>query len=73
MVVIRTAMLIEISYFPQEVREGQSPYDQLARLYTEGMDSIGDTSDVARSESQVVSVPILGSMAFDPLTGVPYP
>lgn len=37
MVEIYTAMLIELSYYPDQIREGRSPYPELKKLYDEGM------------------------------------
>lgn len=39
---IRAAMLIELAYFPEQVRGEQSPYPQLKELYDEGMVSLVD-------------------------------
>lgn len=73
LVAIRAAMLVEMSYFPEQVREGQSSYEALREMFTEGMDALQDTSDLARPERAVVSVPIRGEAAFDPLTGELWP
>lgn len=34
---LRTAMFIELSYFPEQVREGRSNYEELKALYDEDM------------------------------------
>lgn len=35
-----TAMLIELSYFPEQIERRQSPYDAYKALWDEGMDSL---------------------------------
>ncbi|MCA1782239.1 MAG: hypothetical protein LC679_08725 [Intrasporangiaceae bacterium] len=33
--VVKAAMLVELSYFPEQVATGRSPYDQLSELYSQ--------------------------------------
>lgn len=40
MAVLYTAMLIELSYFPEQVENNHSPYDRYKDLYDEGMKSL---------------------------------
>ena len=37
---IRTAMLVELSYFPEQINSGRSPYPQLKELYDERIKSL---------------------------------
>lgn len=47
MAILRTAMLIELSYFPEQVESNRSPFAQFKDLFDEGMvalvDTVGDT------------------------------
>jgi hypothetical protein len=36
LIAIRTAMLVEISYFPEQIDTGRSPYNQYMQLWVEG-------------------------------------
>lgn len=36
----KTAMLVELSYFPEQVATGRSPYEQLRQLYAEALASL---------------------------------
>lgn len=36
----KAAMLVELSYFPEQVATGRSPYEQLRELYLEAMNSL---------------------------------
>jgi hypothetical protein len=46
MAALYAAMLIELSYFPEQVRNNQSPYQEYKKLFDEGMESL--TDEVAR-------------------------
>ena len=70
-IVYRTGMLIELGW-PEQSGEDVTAYARLEAMYEQAIDGIQDSSDVARPETQVVSVPILGDGAFDPTTGLPY-
>lgn len=64
---VRTAMLIELSFFPEQIESGQSPYEQFRDLYAEQLGFLaaavdGDTSGAVNRMTQVrvrsiVSVP----------------
>lgn len=62
----RAAMLIELSYFPEQVAAGRSPYEQIKALYTESLKNLlaRSTGDVPGGEAGAPSPP---SYAF-PLT-----
>jgi hypothetical protein len=42
MAALRTAMQIELSYFPEQVAGNKSPYDRFKELYDEGMTSLSE-------------------------------
>lgn len=45
------AMQVELSCFADEVRKGQSPYDELAELYKNRVPGVKRAADIARSNS----------------------
>ncbi len=64
--VVKAAMLVELSYFPEQVATGRSPYDQLMELYNQRLSHLrrlvgsdgGDGSGVGgRVESPVYYFP----------------
>lgn len=78
LVALQTAMLVELSYFPDQIAAGASPYEQYKELFDSGLtrltDAIGDISDaggVARSHSAPVLSPtaVAAQAAYE---GMPY-
>lgn len=64
LVALGTAMLIELSYFPEQTQNGQSPYEHYKELYDDGLPRLvaaasaaGDT-DAAGTVGGYTSVPI---------------
>lgn len=55
----RAAMLIELSYFPEQVATGRSPYEQLKALYTESLKNLlaRSTGDAPGGEAGAPSPP----------------
>lgn len=43
----KAAMLVELSYFPEQVATGRSPYEQLRELYLEALKSLTAAVDAA--------------------------
>lgn len=55
---LRTAMLVELSYFPEQIESGQSPYEQLRDMYTEQLGYLADSvdGDAAGTENRLTQV-----------------
>lgn len=58
----RAAMLIELSYFPEQVASGRSPYEQLKALYTDALKNLlaRATGDAPGGEAGAPSPPSYG-------------
>ena len=73
---IRTAMLIELSYFPEQVRSDRSPYRYYAELYAEQTkalrSAVSGTADGAGGDSALGSwrIPVYGEEVGIPGDGV---
>jgi hypothetical protein len=58
-VAIRTAMLIELSYFPEQTDGDNTIYQRLSDLYDETLSSLeGVLTDNEAGQSRIVSIPI---------------
>lgn len=55
----KTAMLVELSYFPEQVATGRSPYEQLQGLYRDALKSLSIAvgEDVPGGSAQIPSPP----------------
>lgn len=63
MVALRAAMLVELSYFPEQVRSDRSAYEHYARLYDDGMKSLlGVVADNAGDGGGIGGVPRYGAL-----------
>jgi hypothetical protein len=53
------AMLIELSYWPEQIRENRSPYDSLKALFDEGMAALyGAVIDEEPARKGIFSIPL---------------
>lgn len=69
--VIGTAMLVELSYFPEQVATGRSPYDQLRDLYTQRLASLRKSLGLDATDGVPSGTPRSPTFAF-PMDGDPY-
>lgn len=53
LIALKTAMLIEISYFPEQVGSGKSPYEQLKDMYN---DELKRTLEYAQTDGEDVGM-----------------
>lgn len=70
--VLATAMQVELSYFPEQVAQGRSPYDQLKALYDDRLDrytkalaSVGTGGDVGGAADPVGAFPDYTIISFE--------
>lgn len=61
-----TALLVELSYFPEQISTGRSPYEHLRALYTEALAALR-----AYAESLLIDVP--GEAGLRPMPAWSYP
>jgi hypothetical protein len=55
----RAALLVELSYFPEQVDNGQSPYPQLLELYEKTLDELTSTlKDNSATGARAYTVPV---------------
>lgn len=56
--VVKAAMLVELSYFPEQVATGRSPYDQLKELYDQRLSHLRRLLGAAADGSVRVKPPV---------------
>lgn len=52
---LRAAMLIEVAYFPEQVAEGRSPYEQYRALYEESIAKLIKQSDTDTDVNRIAT------------------
>lgn len=67
----KTAMLVELSYFPEQVTAGRSPYEQIKTLYDEALKALVTRANDPSPESGA-GVPSPPSYAFPLPTTLDY-
>lgn len=56
--VIRAAMYVELRYFPEQINDGQSPYERLRELWLDEIEQYTDGFADSEVRPSLVSVPI---------------
>lgn len=68
LIAIRAAMLVELSYWPQQTQSADSAYQQLSQLYDQGLRNlVTAVQDNAATGVRFASIPITTDLAPDPL------
>jgi soluble cytochrome b562 len=72
LVTLRTAMLVELSFFPEQIQSDRSPYDRYKDLYDEGLkafivevDRLGVDAEAGSLDDRVAGLPVSAFPAND--------